>query len=78
MPKKRTLDENEMAFEVVSRTIQASKGGHATSAFLSQAARALSKVGASKGGKARARKLKPGRRQEIARKAALSRWSKNR
>jgi hypothetical protein len=37
---------------------------------------ALSKLGARKGGHARAAKLTPEQRQEIARKAAQARWSK--
>jgi hypothetical protein len=40
------------------------------------AAVALGKLGASKGGKARAAKLSPKKRQEIARKAAKTRWAK--
>jgi hypothetical protein len=36
---------------------------------------ALSKLGASKGGKARAKKLSAKRRKEIARRAAKSRWA---
>jgi len=35
---------------------------------------ALSKLGASKGGKARAEKLSEKRRKEIAKKAAKARW----
>lgn len=41
------------------------------------AAVALSKLGASKGGKARAAKLSAKRRKEIAEKAAKSRWRKD-
>jgi hypothetical protein len=37
-------------------------------------AAALSALGASKGGRARARKLSPERRREIARKGAMARW----
>ncbi len=37
---------------------------------------ALSKLGASKGGKARALALTPFERTQIARKAALARWGK--
>ena len=37
-------------------------------------AAALGRLGARKGGQARARALSPKRRKEIARKAALSRW----
>jgi len=40
------------------------------------AALALSKLGASKGGKARAAKLSNKKRSEIAKKAAKARWSK--
>jgi hypothetical protein len=40
------------------------------------AAVALSKLGASKGGKARAAKLSDRKRRMIAKKAALARWSK--
>jgi len=39
------------------------------------AAIALSKLGASKGGKARAAKLSPQKRKQIAKKAARKRWS---
>jgi hypothetical protein len=42
----------------------------------SDAARYLSSLGASKGGKARAAKLTPKRRKEIAQKAAKTRWGK--
>lgn len=37
---------------------------------------ALSKLGASKGGKARAKSLSAKRRKEIARKAVKARWKK--
>jgi len=43
-----------------------------------QAALALSKLGASKGGKARAARLSPRKRQEAAKKAIKSRWEKGR
>jgi hypothetical protein len=39
-------------------------------------AQALSALGASKGGKARAANLSEKRRKQIARKAALARWKK--
>jgi P63C domain len=47
-----------------------------TSAEASDAARALGKLGASKGGRARAKSLSPERRKEIARKAIEARWEK--
>ena len=40
------------------------------------AAVALGKLGGAKGGKARADKLPPAKRREIAQKAAQKRWSK--
>jgi hypothetical protein len=40
------------------------------------AAVALSKLGASKGGRTRAKNLSKGRRQEIAKKAAKARWTR--
>jgi hypothetical protein len=43
-----------------------------------QAAVALSKLGASKGGKARAEKLSGRRKRDIAKKAAAARWKKSR
>lgn len=41
------------------------------------AAVALGRLGGKKGGKARAEKLSPERRSEIARKAAEARWKKD-
>lgn len=41
------------------------------------AAVALGRLGGKKGGKARAEKLSPQRRSEIARKAAAARWKKD-
>ena len=38
----------------------------------------LGRLGGKKGGKARAEKLSPERRKEIARKAAKARWDKKR
>lgn len=43
----------------------------------SEAAQVLSRLGASKGGRARAEKLSPERRQEIARRAGQARWAKS-
>lgn len=41
------------------------------------AAVALGRLGGKKGGPARAKKLSPERRQEIARKAIQARWNKD-
>jgi hypothetical protein len=43
---------------------------------INKAAQMLSKLGASKGGKARARKLTPEQRKAIAQRAAATRWAK--
>jgi ribosomal protein S27E len=41
-------------------------------------AAALGRLGGKRGGRARAKKLSPARRKQIARKAALARWRKSR
>lgn len=59
--------------------------GHATVAAMvkkpmtpaQKAAQILSQLGASKGGKARAKQLTPARRKAIAQAAANARWQKN-
>ena len=45
---------------------------------ISEAGQALSELGAAKGGKARAQKLSPDERREIARHAAEARWADTR
>jgi len=68
--KKQEEDINEMASSIVEQT---------TGIKIKQknpAAVALGRLGGLKGGKARAEKLSPERRKEIARKAAESRWRK--
>src|SRR4030043_1301830 len=47
-----------------------------TNASASEHARALSAIGAQKGGKARAARLTKEKRQQIARRAAEARWDK--
>ena len=44
--------------------------------MINPAAVALGKLGGAKGGKARAARLSPERRKEIAQQVALSRWAK--
>src|SRR5689334_11160854 len=77
--KNRPRDPNLLARSVVEDLI----GEHMDGTPLEEkpaerqknpAAVALSKLGASKGGKARAEKLTPTRRRAIARKAAKTRW----
>jgi hypothetical protein len=78
MPKRSSRgkqgpeDANEIAFRVTQEAT-----GEAPPEKPSQknpAAVALGKLGGAKGGKARAARLTPGRRSEIARKAAAARW----
>lgn len=74
MPEKRPpKDPNQLAKYIVDVTTGETekieppkKNPHA---------QALSKLGASKGGKARSEKLSVKRRKEIAKKAAKARWS---
>ena len=72
--KKRPRDMNQLAYQIVQEaTGQAPPEPPDTR---NPAAVALSKLGASKGGKARAKKLGAKRRAEIAKKAAQARWNK--
>lgn len=70
-PKPLEPDANVTAFNVVQTAIGASR---APKAEKNPAAVALGRLGGKKGGKARAAKLSPERRAEIARKAANGRW----
>jgi hypothetical protein len=79
MSKAKNLrDVNQIAF----RTLQIATGeipndvAPAPPPEKNPAAVALGKLGASKGGKARAEKLSAKRRAAIAKKAAAARWSK--
>jgi len=62
------VDLNQMAYRVVQ---------HATQPLVPETpAQHTGREGGLKGGKARAQKLSPERRSEIARKAAQARWSR--
>lgn len=77
--KKKNFDENEIAFGLREATERMADGGlppKVVDPALSAAAKALSALGASKGGKARAASLSKERRKEIAKKAAIRRWAK--
>ena len=67
MPKRSSKDINEIASSIVEGTTSKEKNPYAV---------ALGRLGGKKGGQARANKLYPERRQEIARKAARARWNK--
>lgn len=63
----KATGNNEAIAIIEETTTTISKNPHA---------HALSALGASKGGKARAKKLSTKRKREIARKAARARWEK--
>jgi len=74
MPTKRPpRDVNELAHYVLEVTTGDAE--KITPPEKNAAAQALAALGASKGGKARAKSLSPHRRKKIAKKAADARWS---
>jgi len=78
MTKKRPRDANQLAWQVVQEaTGQAPKPAELPDTR-NPAAVALSKLGASKGGHARAAALSPAKRRAIAKKAGAARWGKKR
>jgi hypothetical protein len=77
MPKRSSSDINETAFNVVQQSTGQSAPLPPPPPAKNPAAVALGRLGGLKGGKARAASLTAKQRQEIAQKAAKSRW-KNR
>ena len=78
MVKKRPRDPNQLAWQVVQEaTGQAARPAEMPDTR-NPAAVALSKLGASKGGHARAASLSASRRSAIAKKAVAARWRKKR
>jgi len=77
--KKRPRDPNQLAAQIVSEAIGnvLPNSNNDDSDGKNQAAVALGRLGGKKGGKARAEKLTPEQRKQIAQKAAKSRWNKN-
>jgi hypothetical protein len=76
--KKRPTDANQLAKMIVDMsTGEIPKEDKPPEREKNPAAVALGKLGASKGGKARAAKLSAKKRKEIAKKAAAARWSKS-
>jgi hypothetical protein len=65
MPTRKAKDTNILASQIVQEATNKNP-----------AAVALGRLGGLKGGKARAEKLSPEQRKEIATKAAQTRWSK--
>ena len=78
MAQKRPRDTNRLAWQVVQEaTGQATRPAEKPDTR-NPAAVALSRLGASKGGKARAAALSPAKRRAIAKKAVAARWGKKR
>ncbi|MBA7510210.1 hypothetical protein ES705_02185 [subsurface metagenome] len=75
--KKTNKDINVLAADIVKQAtnepIPSKKSKHPNK---NPAAVALGRLGGKKGGRARAEKLTPERRKEIAQKAARARWNK--
>jgi hypothetical protein len=70
--KKKSKDENEVAFGIVQQATQSKTPSSKT--LISQIMTEMGRKGGLKGGKARAKSLTPEQRQEIAKKAAETRW----
>jgi hypothetical protein len=73
--KKSPKEDEVQAAVRVIRTVTEKTERPAVDPAVSAAASALSKLGASKGGEARAASLSKKRRSEIAKAAAAARWS---
>ena len=76
--KKKSSDINVLASQIVAEATQETpkKPIQTPTKEKNPAAVALGRLGGLKGGKARAEKLSPKKRKEIARKAAKARWAK--
>ena len=70
-------DTNQRAFAVVQQATGQAPTVAPPPDTRNPAAVALSKLGASKGGHARAASLSPARRRAIAKKAVRARWDKH-
>jgi hypothetical protein len=69
-------DFNQIAFEVVQKATGQMSKEEPPDPNKNPAAVTLGRLGGLKGGKARAAKLSPEKREEIAKKAAQARWKK--
>lgn len=76
--KKPPRDTNLLAKSIVDAATDEQRAGEpAEDTGKNPAAVALGRLGGKKGGKARAEKLSPERRREIAKAAAEKRWSRD-
>jgi hypothetical protein len=73
---RRPRDTNQLAWQIVQEATGQAPVEPEKPDTRNPAAVALSKLGASKGGKARAESLSKRQRVEIAKKAARTRWKK--
>lgn len=73
---KRPRDANQLAWQIVQEATGQVQAGEEVADTRNPAAVALSKLGAAKGGLARARALTPKKRSQIAKAAAAARWKK--
>jgi hypothetical protein len=73
---KRPRDPNQLAWQIVQEATGQAPKPAPVADTRNQAALALSRLGASKGGQARAAALSPARRKAIAKKAVAARWGK--
>jgi len=76
MPKRSRKDVNVLASHIVEQATGEPTKQSPEDTKKNPAAVALGRLGGLRGGKARANKLTPEQRKEIAQKAARARWSK--
>jgi len=73
--RKRPRDANQLAYQIVQEATGQAERPTEVPDTRNPAAVALSKLGASKGGHARAAALSQARRKAIARRAVRARWA---
>jgi hypothetical protein len=73
---KRPRDANQLAWQIVQEATGQAPVEPERPDTRNPAAVALSKLGAAKGGKARAEALSPAKRKAIAKRAAKARWGR--
>ena len=78
MARKRPRDTNQLAWQIVQEATGQVEPPAEIPDTRNPAAVALSRLGASKGGHARAAALSPAKRKAIAKKAVAARWGKKR
>jgi hypothetical protein len=78
MAKKPPRDPNQLAYQIVQEATGQALPEHDVPDTRHPAAIALSKLGVSKGGHARAAALSARKRKQIARAAVAARWAKKR